>query len=133
MRVKPFAFFVLAVGTFLVPGPVSAHHGNAAYDSKTLTTLNGTVTDFQFMNPHSEIYFDVTDAAGKTQKWIAESLGVASLSRSGWTRNMLKPGDQIKVTGNLARNGSYTMRLARIVLPNGKELSVERGEDAAGQ
>jgi Family of unknown function (DUF6152) len=108
-------------------------HGAASYDSKKLTTLKATVTEFRYMNPHSEIFFNTVDATGKTQKWIAEAVSVASLSRYGWTKNTLKPGDQINITGNAAKNGSYTMRLSKLVLANGKVLSVERAEDYAAQ
>jgi uncharacterized protein DUF6152 len=131
MRVKHLALIALAAGTFLISAPVFAHHGAASYDSKKLTTLKATVTEFRYINPHSEIFFDVVDASGKTQKWIAEAVSVASLSRYGWTKNTLKPGDQISITGNAAKNGSYTMRLSSLVLPNGKVLSVERAEDYA--
>ena len=131
MRVKLLALVALAAGTFLVSAPVLAHHGAASYDSKNLTTLKGTVTEFRFINPHSEIFFDVTDSAGKTQKWIIEAVSVASLSRYGWTKNTLKPGDQISIKGNASKNGSYTMRLSSLVLANGKVLSVERAEDYA--
>ncbi len=133
MNVKLSALCVLTTWIFLISAPIFAHHGASAYDSKKLTTLKGTVTEFQFVNPHSEIYFDVTDASGKVQKWVAEAVSVASLSRYGWTKNTFKPGDQITIMGNLAKNGSYTMRLSKIVLPSGKVLSVERAEDYADQ
>jgi len=133
MNVKPLVLLAFAAGLLLVSAPIFAHHGAASYDSKKLTTLKGTVTDFRFMNPHTEILFEMTDAAGNVQKWVAEANAVATLSRGGWTKNTLKPGDQVTITGNAAKNGSYTMRLSKIVLPNGKELSVERGEDYAEQ
>lgn len=133
MKVKFSAFCILTASISLISVPIFAHHGASAYDSKKLTTLKGTVTEFQFVNPHSEIFFDVTDSSGKVQKWTAEAVSVASLSRYGWTRNTFKPGDRITIMGNLAKNGSYTMRLSKIVLPSGKVLSVERAEDYADQ
>ena len=133
MKVKLSVLCVLTAWIFLISAPILAHHGGSSYDGKKLTTLKGTVTEFQFVNPHSEIFFDVTDASGKVQKWVAEAVSVASLSRYGWTKNTFKPGDQITITGNLARNGSYTMRLSKVVLPSGKVLSVERAEDYADQ
>jgi hypothetical protein len=133
MRIKLLALVALGTAAFLVSTPVFAHHGAAAYDSKKLTTLKATVTEFRYINPHSEIFFDVVDANGKTEKWIAEAVSVASLSRYGWTKNTLKPGDRIDITGNVAKNGSYTMRLSKLVLANGKVLSVERAEDYAEQ
>jgi hypothetical protein len=135
MNVKPLVLLAFAAGLLLVSAPIFApifaHHGAASYDSKKLTTLKGTVTEFRFMNPHTEILFDVTDAAGNVQKWVAEANSIAALSRDGWTKNTVKPGDQIAITGNLAKNGSHTTRLSKILLPNGKELTVERGEDYA--
>ena len=133
MRVRTLPLVALGAAAFLVSAPAFAHHVAAAYDSKKLTTLKATVTEFRYINPHSEIFFDVVDANGKTQKWIAEAVSVASLSRYGWTKNTLKPGDRIDIIGNLAKNGSYTMRLSKLVLANGKVLSVERAEDYAEQ
>lgn len=108
---------------------VFAHHGAAAYDTGKPTTLKGTVTEFKFMNPHTEIFLDVADASGKTTNWLAELGGVTGLSRVGWTPHMLKPGDQITVTGNRSKNSSNSLRLQKVVLPNGKEFNFERGED----
>jgi hypothetical protein len=106
-------------------GPLAAHHGTAAYETK-LTTVKGTVTDFQFINPHSEIYFDVKNDKGEVEKWIAEGNSATVMARFGWTRNSLKPGDEITATGNRSKNGSTTMHLRKLVLANGKELPVER-------
>ena len=123
---------VLALSLSVV-APVFAHHGASAYESKKLTTLKGTVTDFQFMNPHSEIFFEVKNADGKVEKWSAEAASMVTMSRLGWTKTLFKPGDQITVVGNRARNGSPTMRLSKVVLANGKEYAVQRGEDYADQ
>ena len=132
MIVKPLVLPACAAAIFLACSPLLAHHGAASYDPK-LTTVKGTVTEFRFINPHSEIFFDAADTHGKVQKWIAEAVSVASLSRYGWTKSMLKPGDRITIVGNAARNGSYSNRLSKLILANGKELSVERGEDYAEQ
>jgi len=118
-------------GLLLASISVLAHHGTAVYDTTKLTTLKGTVTDFQFINPHSIILFDVKDGSGKVSKWVLEAGSGTSMSRKGWTRDLLKPGDQITATGNLAKNGSNTMRLLKIVLSTGKEYFVDRGEDYA--
>jgi hypothetical protein len=133
MRVKFLAFFVSAAVFSVVSAPISAHHGAVSYDSKKFTTLKGTVTDFKFINPHTEIMFDVNDASGKPQSWIAEGVSATTLSRAGWNKNLLKAGDQITITGNALKNGSHAMRLSKVVLPSGRELSVERGEDYTSQ
>lgn len=117
--------FLAVVSVLLVSAPVRAHHGAASYDMDKLTTLTGTVTDFQFVNPHSEILFDVRDAAGNVQKWTAEALSATSMSRQGWTKNILKAGDKVTVIGNISKNSSRTMRLSKVVLPTGRELTIE--------
>lgn len=115
----------LAALFFLICIPVIAHHGPAEYDTNTQTSLKGTITDFQFMNPHSVIFFDVTDSAGATQKWSAEALSATSMVRQGWSKTMMKAGDQVTITGNISKNGSHTMRLNKIVLPSGKAMTIE--------
>ena len=119
-----------SVALLLAASPaLLAHHGAAAYDTGKPTTLKGTVTEFKFMNPHTEIFLDVADASGKTTNWLAELGGVTGLSRVGWTPHMLKPGDQITVTGNRSKNSANALRLQKVVLPGGKEFNFERGED----
>jgi hypothetical protein len=117
----------------LVSVPIFAHHGAASYDISKMTTLKGTVTTIQWMNPHAEIAIEVNDATGKAQKYIVESVSPLGLSRIGWTQNSLKPGDQITVTGNLSKNNTHVLRLKKIVFPTGKELSIQSGEDYADQ
>lgn len=133
MKTRSLPLFALAAALLMVSAPIFAHHGSSAYDSKKLTTLKGTVTDFQFMNPHTVISFEVKDATGKAEKWTAEAASLLTMSRLGWTKTIFKPGDQITVVGNCAKNGSYTMRLRKVVLPNGKESIIDRGEDYADQ
>ena len=133
MNGKLSTSFVLAAAILLVSGVTFAHHGAAGYDSNKVTTLKGTVTEFRFQNPHAQIFVDVKDSTGKVQNWILEAVGIATLSRSGWTKSIMKPGDAITITGNPAKNGSPSMRLTKVVLASGKELGLERGEDYAGQ
>jgi hypothetical protein len=115
-------FFVVLVGLLIVSPTVSAHHGTSPYDTTKLTTLKGTVTDFQYINPHVEIYVAVKDNTGKIEQWIAEANSPNVLSRHGWSRDIIKPGDQITVIGNRGKNGSNTLRLQKVVLSNGQEL-----------
>jgi len=133
MNAKFLARFALVAALLWVSGSAFAHHGAAGYDSNKLTTLKGTVTDYRFQNPHAQIFIDVKDSSGKVQNWVLEAVGIATLSRSGWTKSIMKPGDAITVTGNPAKNGSPSMRLTKVVLASGKELGLERGEDYTGQ
>lgn len=132
MRPGPVTLFAWSFCLLLISTSAFAHHGASAYEPK-LTTLKGTITDYQFMNPHTEVSFNVTDANGKVQNWMAEAASALTMSRLGWTKNMFKPGDQITAAGNRAKNGSNTMRLRKVVLANGKEFIIERGEDYANQ
>ena len=120
------AAVALAVST----APLFAHHGSSVYDTK-LTTYKGTVTDFQFMNPHSEVWFDVTGSDGKVEKWTGEAPSLTTMARIGWTKTIFKPGDQVTFTGNVAKSGAKIIRLRKVIFPNGKEMMIDRGEDYA--
>ena len=134
MKAKPLGLPALAaVLLFLVSVPIFAHHGAASYDISKMTTLKGTVTNIQWMNPHASIFIEVNDTAGQVQKYTVESVSPLGLSRIGWTKDSLKPGDQITVTGNLSKNNAHFIRLKKIVFPTGKELSIMSGEDYADQ
>lgn len=117
----------------LVSVPIFAHHGAASYDQSKMTTMKGTVTSIQWMNPHAEIEIEVNDTTGKTQKYIVESVSPLGLSRIGWTKTLLRPGDEIRVTGNLSKNGTHILRLKKIVFPTGKEVTLQNGEDYPSQ
>ena len=132
MKSARLTIFTFAVGLLMVSAPMFAHHGVAAYDMTKLVTVKGTITDFQFVNPHVEIYFnvDVKGSKGEVEKWIAEANSPNSLVRAGWNKNIVKPGDQITAIGYRAKNGSATMRLHQLVLPDGQQLTIDRGSDS---
>jgi hypothetical protein len=117
----PILFAGLAI---LLTFSVSAfgHHGASPYDTSKLTTLKGTVSDFQFINPHVEISVEVPNEKGQTETWIGEANSPNVLSRHGWDRNIIKKGDTITVIGNRGKNGSKTLRLQKVVLSSGQEL-----------
>ena len=113
----------LAFGFLLVaPIAVMAHHGAAAYDTSKLTTLKGTVTEYKFINPHVEISIALKNDKGKVETWIAEANSPNVLSRRGWSRDTMKPGDEITLIGNRGKNGTFTLRLQKVVLSDGQEL-----------
>lgn len=115
---------------FLLLGSAAlAHHGNAAYDLANPITLKGTVTEFAWSNPHVQIYFDVKDDKGKLVRWASETVSPGMLTRSGWTKDELKPGDVITITLGPAKNGSPVGYALKIVLANGKELILGQGRD----
>ena len=102
------------VSLFLVSVPALAHHGFAGrYDEEHPVTVSGTVVEFQFINPHSLIIFEVKDATGKVERWQAELGSAGSLHRAdGWNEDALKPGDKITIVGPRAKNGADDMNLS---------------------
>jgi hypothetical protein len=108
------SFCVLAAGLFLVSGTALAHHGFAGrYDEEHPYTVQGTVLEFQFINPHSAIIFEAKDQSGTMQRWHAELGGANALSRAdGWTKDTLKAGDKITIVGPRNKNGSNDMNLS---------------------
>ena len=117
-----------AISLFFAAGTF-AHHGTANFDMTKLTTIKGAVTDFQFINPHVEIFIDAKDDKGNVQKWQAETNSPNLLHRTGWTKDSLKTGDAVTATGNRAKDGSNLMRLDKIVLSDGKELPLANGSN----
>jgi Family of unknown function (DUF6152) len=104
--------------------PLRAHHGETNYDTEKVVSVKGTVTDFQFINPHVQIFMDVKNANGEIEKWSCEARSPIMLVRvGGWDKNTLKPGDTITASGFRARNGATILRLKKIVLANGREMS----------
>jgi hypothetical protein len=81
-----------------------AHHSQSEYDLKGKVEIEGTVTKVEWRSPHAWIYVDVTDAKGQTVNWSLELPSPVTLMRRGWTRDSLKPGDRVSVTGAPARN-----------------------------
>jgi hypothetical protein len=113
------------IGLWLLLAPFAsfAHHGGAAYDMAKITTLKGTITDFEFINPHVEVYFEVKDDKGNVEKWNGEASNTLALHRHGWTSKSLSVGQTVTFSGNRAKNGSNVMRLQKIVLEDGTELN----------
>lgn len=127
MKAKLFTPPTLALLVFLLQGSAFAHHGASAYSTQVVT-MKGTVTSFEFMNPHSEIRVDVTDEGGHRVNWLCEAGSLNFLVRRGWSRNSLKPGDVVTIMGNPVKNGTPNLRLTKVVLPDGKELDPLTGD-----
>jgi hypothetical protein len=113
----------------LASGLLFAHHGTSAYDTTKLITVKGTVSDFQFNNPHVMISVDAKDDKGKVETWVNEANSPNVLTRHGWDRDIIKKGDQITVFGYRPKNGAKTLRLQKVVLSNGQELDPNSLQD----
>ena len=125
MKVRGILFLAVAL-LFTGLTPIFAHHGNAAYDETKEVTLKGTVTEFDWANPHAQIYFDVKDAKGGVVHWGCETLSPGKLVRAGWSKDAVKPGDQITITLVAAKNGAPVGFLHKVMIDNtGKQLGIQ--------
>jgi hypothetical protein len=108
----------------LLTAPALAHHSfSAQYDSEKAVNLSGTVTKIEWQNPHVYLYIDVEDAQGEFHEWALEMGAPAVLTRTlGWTRSTLEIGDQIKVEGRAARDGSNLANARTVTLASGEQL-----------
>ena len=122
MKIKHSAISAEAVGLLMFVCPVFANHGTAAYETTQETTVKGTVTDFEFINPHTLIFLDVKNDKGYVEHWQVDAQSPNQLTRDGWTKNSIKPGDSIAVTGFRAKNRSNILRFLRVVLSSGREI-----------
>jgi len=119
LRIAP----ALALLIFLAPRATDAHHSVAQFDMVHITTVSGTVTEFEWSNPHSYIHLDVKSENGRTVKWLTEMRSVPNLSRAGWTHSTLKSGDKITARGHRAKDGRAFMVIERVELPGGQILT----------
>src|SRR5258707_15311118 len=116
-------FLVISLAVLFVSAPILAHHGETNYDTDKLVSIKATVTSFQFINPHVQIFLDEKNDKGEIEKWTCEARSPAMLVRNGdWDKNSLKPGDVITAIGFQSKNGAKILRLKKIVLSDGKEL-----------
>ena len=117
---KTKSLFLLTTA-FLLSASAFAHHGRASY-SQDIITLEATVTEFRFVNPHVQVYFDITTEAGEIEQWQGELTAPNKLARGGWTKNTLQPGDQIRITGRAARNDGHSVAINEIIMPDGEAI-----------
>jgi hypothetical protein len=118
--------------------PAWVHHSGAMFDNTKEATITGTITEFNWTNPHSSFKVAVTNAEGKEEIWAIEMNSPQNLVPQGWKRTTLKSGDKVTVTVRPLRDGKPGGSYMAIVLANGTKLSgngpgqSNYGEPAAG-
>jgi Family of unknown function (DUF6152) len=122
----------LAVAAAAACPPAFAHHSFAVYDRSHVLTLKGSVKSFQWTNPHCVIWVLVQpEGGGEPQEWSFETTSPGVLTRGGWTRNSVKPGDRVAVEFYALRDGSHGGGLSAVTLADtGQKLTASFGEKA---
>jgi hypothetical protein len=100
----------------------AAHHGAASFDTSMEVTLKGTVTEWQWFNPHCFLKFDVKGDDGSVKSWAVEAGNPTDMTKRGWSRNSFKPGDQVAVTLQPVKTGAPVGRIRTVVLADGREF-----------
>ena len=140
MKIKSVATLAALLSLLTLAVPLLAHHGTAvSYNIHKVVILKGTVTHFAFSNPHSQLYFNVTDDKGNVTQWAAEMRNPRNLQAYGHTQRELDqkfaPGTPITVTGNPAKSGAPVLVFGKAVRADGWCLCNHEGgvgSDAPG-
>jgi hypothetical protein len=129
MRTK-LSVIMLVVGfVLIVSRPILAHHGTAAYDTSQTVTVKAVRTEFDFTNPHCQLFFEVKNDKGEVEKWQGELTAPNKLSRAGWTKNTLKSGDAVTVSGYRSKNGAHSLWIRSLIGPDGTSLPLSENQD----
>jgi hypothetical protein len=110
-----------AIFSILVALPAVAHHSTAMYDQTKKVTIDGTVKELHWGNPHVWLYVAAFDESGKPVEWVLEGGSPASLARRGWNPKILKPGDKVTAIVMPLKDGT-TGGLMGTVTQNGRLL-----------
>jgi hypothetical protein len=129
MKAKVLVIIVMIGLLLVVSGSIFAHHGTAAYDTSKVVTVKATMTDFEFANPHCQLFFDVTNDKGEVEKWQGELTAPNKLARAGWTKNTLKAGDGVTVGGYLSKTGAHSLWIRTLIGPDGNALPLSENQD----
>ncbi len=122
-RTKACCAALVAAGIFGAASPVLAHHSFTMFDMSKRLTLVGTVTSFEWTNPHSYIEIDVPDEKGAVKHWSIEMGSPSILMQSGWKFNSLKSGEKITLIINPMKSGQAGGFLSTATLPDGRVLT----------
>jgi Family of unknown function (DUF6152) len=112
-----------AIAAAALAGPAIAHHSFAMFDAEKTVTLEGTVKEFEWVNPHSWLRIMVNDEkTGQPAAWALELSSPSRLVTMGMRADSLKPGDVVSVTFHPMKNGSRSGQFMQAVLPGGKKV-----------
>jgi len=105
-----------------------AHHAFAAdYEAGNEGTIEGTIIEVMYKNPHARYYIEVADDDGKKETWDLQTMNLMMLSRVGWKKDTLQVGDRISVDGILGRNNTKRMSINTVTRDDGLVITPLRG------
>jgi hypothetical protein len=114
--------------------PVAAHHSfSAEFDATKQVTLDGTVVQMEWVNPHSWLTIDVPKADGTVERWRIEGGSPSVLLRLGWNRNSLPTGTRIKVIASQAKDGALRASSRDIEFPDGRKMNLGGSSNTEGE
>ena len=121
-----------AVCLLTVSTAAMAHHGTGiSYDLSKLVSAKGVIVKFALSNPHSQLYFDVTDDKGNVEHWSAEMNAPTNLERAGFSRrqllNLFSPGSEVTVYGFRSKSGAPVVVFSKAVFADGREFKSQGG------
>jgi hypothetical protein len=106
MKFKLFMVLAAVGSLAILSTPVLAHHGVAGYDMTKTITVHGTVSKFDWSNPHVVVYVDAKNDTGEMQHWTIEFASPVHMVRAGWSKSSMKTGDEITIDTHPSRNGA---------------------------
>ena len=119
---NPFARWSALCTLMGVGGAAWGHHSFAMFDLEKQVTVEGTVKEFQWTNPHCWLQVAVPDGKGGTQEWSFEMGAMGMLARTGWKSSTVKPNDKVTVLMNPLKSGAPSGRLLKVTLPDGRVM-----------
>ena len=126
--VRKLALGSLAASFVWTAGPASAHHSFSMFDKTKEITVSGTVSLFQWMNPHTYIWVYAPNAQGEQVLWAVEGGGPSGLSRHGWDKHTINPGDKVTLVVNPLKDGRTGGSFVSLTRADGTKLT----ENGAG-
>jgi hypothetical protein len=121
----------LLFAVILAANSAHGHHAAAGIDRTTTVTVEGTVKQFKWANPHAWMEVEVTNAKGGVELWNLEMTSPAFLVRAGWKSTTVKFGDKVKVVARPFRNGDPGGLFVSVTLPDGRTLTEQAPQAAA--
>jgi len=118
---------IAMIAISICPAQLLAHHGYAAYDMTTTRSISGKITAFVIANPHGQFKLDERKANGQIVHWSFETgATVRQMRAQGFTPDSLRPGDEVTIFYNPAKNGSSVGVFIRAEFPDGNIVPPKR-------